>query len=72
MFYNIDKLEELEDKICNNLTIADNLSDTSGNNNLRSIWINYRSDVSTLVSVLREYKDLLIKLEEREKQNGND
>lgn len=71
MFYDIDKLKELEDKVCNNLTIADNLSDTS-DNKLRSIWINYRSDVSTLVSVLREYKDLLIKLEERERQHGND
>lgn len=71
MFYDIDKLKELEDKVCSNLTIADNLSDTS-DNKLRSIWINYRSDVSTLVSVLREYKDLLIKLEERERQNGND
>ena len=72
MFYDIDKLKELEEKFCSNLTIADNLSDTTDNNNLRSIWINYRSDVSTLVSVLREYKDLLIKLEERERQNGND
>ena len=71
MFYDIDKLKELEDKVCNNLTIADNLSDTS-DNKLRSIWINYRRDVSTLVSVLREYKDLLIKLEERERQHGND
>jgi len=71
MFYDIDKLKELEDKVCSNLTIADNLSDTS-DNKLRSIWINYRSDVSTLISVLREYKDLLIKLEERERQNGND
>ena len=71
MFYDIDKLKELEDKVCSNLTIADNLSDTS-DNKLRSIWINYRSDVSTLVSVLREYKNLLIKLEERERQNGNE
>jgi len=72
MFYDIDKLKELEDKICNNLSIADNLSDTSDNNNLRSIWINYRSDVSTLISVLREYKDLLIKIKESERQNAND
>ena len=72
MFYDIDKLTEIEDKVCNNLSIADNLSDTSSNNNLRSIWINYRTDMATMISVLREYKDLLIKLEERERQNGND
>jgi len=72
MFYDIDKLTEIEDKVCNNLSIADNLSDTSSNNNLRSIWINYRKDVSTMISVLREYKDLLIKIQESERQNAND
>ena len=71
MFYDIDKLTEIEDKVCNNLSIADNLSDTS-NNNLRSIWINYRTDMATMISVLREYKDLLITIKESEKQNGND
>ena len=71
MFYDIDKLTEIENKVCNNLSIADNLSDTN-NNNLRSIWVNYRTDVSTMISVLREYKDLLIKIKESERQNGND
>ena len=71
MFYDIDKLKELEDKFCSNLTIADNLSDTN-NNNLRSIWVNYRTDMATMISVLREYKDLLITIKESEKQNGND
>jgi hypothetical protein len=71
MFYDIDKLTEIENKVCNNLSIADNLSDTN-NNNLRSIWINYRTDMATMISVLREYKDLLITIKESEKQNGND
>lgn len=70
MFYNdIKKLEEIEKTVCDNLSTADCLNDTSSAKELKPIWINYRGDMATMVGVLREYKNLLIKLGE---VNGND
>ena len=67
MFYNdIKKLEEIEKTVSNNLSTADCLNDTSSVKELKPIWINYRSDMSTMIGVLREYKELLKKLEEIE------
>ena len=67
MFYNdIKKLEEIEKTVCDNLSTADCLNDTSSVKELKPIWINYRGDMATMIGVLREYKELLKKLEEIE------
>jgi len=68
MFYNdLEKLGEIEKTVCDHLSDADCLNDSSDSRELRKIWVNYRHDMATMVGVLREYKDLLQRLEKHEK-----
>lgn len=62
MFYDIDKLTELEKVVQDNLSTADCLNDP---NDSRPIWINYRTDMPNCLMVIREYRDLLRQLKER-------
>lgn len=71
MFYNdIKKLEEIEKTVCDNLSTADCLNDTSSVKELKPIWINYRGDMATMIGILRQYKELLKKLGEENAKNG--
>ena len=63
MFYNIEKLNELEKIVSDNLSTADCLNDSSNTKELRPIWINYRTDMPNCLMVIREYKSLLEKME---------
>ena len=68
MFFNdIKKLEEIEKTVCDNLSSADCLNDSSSAKELKPIWINYRGDMPTMIGVLREYKNLLLKVQEDKK-----
>ena len=63
MFYNIQKLNDLEKIVSDNLSTADCLNDSSSTKELRPIWINYRTDMPNCLMVIREYKNLLEKME---------
>jgi hypothetical protein len=64
MFYdNIKKLEEIENTICENLMVASVSSSTTEKEFLK-IAENYRTDMPNMVGILREYKELIIKLKE--------
>ena len=64
MFYdNIKKLEEIENTICENLMVASVNSSTTEKEFLK-IAENYRTDMPSMVGILREYKELIDKLKE--------
>jgi|TARA_R110002126_G_scaffold32369_1_gene102809 hypothetical protein len=64
MFYdNVDKLNEIEKTVCENLMTAAVTANTS-ERELLKIAHNYRSDMANMIGVLREYKELISKLEE--------
>ena len=63
MFYDIEKLNELEKVVSDNLSSADCLNDSSDPKVLRKIWINYRTDMPNCLRVVREHKELLEKLQ---------
>ena len=56
MFYNIEKLNELEKTVCENLATADNHTWKDGH---KQHWVNYRNDIPNCICVIREYKQLL-------------
>ena len=63
MFYdNVERLEVFEKKMCDNLSSADCLNDSSDVKALKEVWINYRTDMAVAVGILREYKELITKL----------
>lgn len=63
MFYdNIEKLQKIEDKVCDNLSTADCLNDSNDSKQLKQFWLNYRSDMPTMLGILREYKELIGKV----------
>tara|TARA_R110002153_G_scaffold164210_1_gene316756 strand:+ start:161 stop:373 length:213 start_codon:yes stop_codon:yes gene_type:complete len=64
MFYdNVEKLEKIEKTACENLMVASVNSKTT-EKELQQIAHNYRADMALMVGVLREYKELIAKLEE--------
>jgi len=64
MFYdNVDKLTEIETTVCENLMLAAVTANTS-ERELLKIAQNYRADMATMVGILREYKELIVKLQE--------
>ena len=65
MFYNIEKLNELEKIVSDNLSTADCLNDSSSTKELRPIWINYRTDMPNCLMVIREYRELLRQYENK-------
>ena len=56
MFYNIEKLNELEKTVCENLATADNHTWKDGH---KQHWVNYRNDIPNCICVIRECKELL-------------
>ena len=56
MFYDIEKLEELEKQVSDNLAVADN---HTWKDEHKQHWLNYRNDMPNCLAVIREYKELL-------------
>ena len=65
MFYDIEKLEELDKRVSANLMKADN---HSWNDDLKPHWLNYRTDMPNCLMVIRELKDLLRQLKTGEEK----
>jgi hypothetical protein len=64
MFYdNIEKLEKIEKTACENLMVA-SINSATTEKELLKIAENYRADMALMVGVLREYKELVVKLQE--------
>ena len=69
MYESIEKLNEIEKKICKNLMVA-SISASTTEKDLLNIAFNYRADMPNMIGILREYKDLIIRLKgEYEMQN---
>tara|TARA_B100000674_G_scaffold245590_1_gene202357 strand:- start:37 stop:237 length:201 start_codon:yes stop_codon:yes gene_type:complete len=56
MFYDIEKLNELEKELSENLMNADGKTHEK---EYRPFWINYRSDMPKCLMVIREYRSVL-------------
>ena len=65
MFYDIEKLEELDKQLSANLMKADN---HEWNDDYKIHWLNYRTDMPNCLMVIRELKDLLRQLKMREEK----
>ena len=68
MFYDIEKLNELEKVVSENLSTADCLNDSTSIKELRPIWINYRTDMPNCLMLLREYRSLLEQLKVKDER----
>jgi len=71
MFYDIEKLNELEKVVSDNLSTADCLNNSTDIKELRPIWINYRTDMPNCLMVIREYKSLLEQLKVKNDSKTN-
>ena len=56
MFYDEEKLTELEKKLSTNLMQADG---HTWKDSHKPHWVNYRNDIPNCLMVIREYRDLL-------------
>ena len=63
MFYNIEKLNELEKPFCENLATADN---HTWKDSHKPHWLNYRIDIPNCLMVIREYREILRQYENKE------
>ena len=68
MFYDLEKLNELEKVVSENLSTADCLNDSTSIKELRPIWINYRTDMPNCLILLREYRSLLEQLKVKDER----
>ena len=65
MFYDDEaKLSKIERTVCDNLMTANHTKSVT-EKELLSIAHNYRADMATMIGVLREYKSLIIAINER-------
>jgi len=71
MFYDIEKLNELEKVVSDNLSTADCLNNSTDIKELRPIWINYRTDMPNCLMVIREYRSLLEQLKVKNDSKTN-
>lgn len=71
MFYDIEKLNELEKVVSDNLSTADCLNYSTDAKVLRPIWINYRTDMPNCLMVIREYRSLLEQLKVKNDSKTN-
>ena len=62
MFYNIERLNELEKKLSENLMKADN---HTWKDSHKPQWLNYRSDIPNCLMVIREYREILRQYENK-------
>ena len=65
MFYSIEKLDELEKQLSENLMSADN---HTWNQSHKPHWINYRHDIPNCLMVIREYREILRQFETRKEK----
>ena len=56
MFYDIEKLNELEKQLSENLMKADG---HTWDQNHKPHWVNYRNDIANCLCVIREYREIL-------------
>ena len=59
MFYDEEKLTELEKKLSENLMSADN---HTWKDSHKPHWVNYRNDIPNCLCAIREYRSLLQQL----------
>ena len=59
MFYDIEKLNKLENELSENLMHADGKTHEK---EYRPFWINYRGDIPKCLMVIREYRSVLEQL----------
>ena len=72
MFYdNIEKLEKIEKTACENLMVA-SVNSATTEKELLKIAENYRTDMPNMVGILREYKELIVKLKEEKIEDSLD
>ena len=64
MFYDIERLNELEKHLSENLMQADG---KTWKDNNKPFWINYRNDIPNCLMVIREYRSLLEQLKGNQK-----
>ena len=65
MFYNIEKLDELEKQLSENLMSAEN---HTWNQSHKPHRINYRHDIPNCLMVIREYREILRQFETRKEK----
>ena len=64
MFYDIEKLTELEKTLSDNLMKADG---PTWDQNHKQHWINYRNDIPNCLCAIREYREILRSLKNENK-----
>ena len=64
MFYDIERLNELEKHLSENLMQADG---KTWNDSHKPFWVNYRNDMPKCLMVIREYRDMLEKMKGNQK-----
>ena len=64
MFYDIERLNELEKHLSENLMQADG---KTWKDSHKPFWVNYRNDMPKCLMVIREYRDMLEKLKGNQK-----
>ena len=64
MFYDIERLNELEKELSENLMQADG---KTYEKEFRPFWVNYRGDIPKCLMVIREYRSLLEQLKGNQK-----
>ena len=68
MFYDIERLNELEKELSENLMHADG---KTYEKEFKPFWINYRSDIPKCLMVIREYRSLLEQLKSQNDSKTN-
>ena len=64
MFYDIERLNELEKHLSENLMQADG---KTYEKEFRQFWVNYRSDIPNCLMVIREYRSILEQMKGNQK-----
>ena len=68
MFYDIERLNELEKELSENLMQADGKTYET---EFKPFWINYRGDIPKCLMVIREYRSLLEQLKSQNDSKTN-
>ena len=68
MFYDIERLNELEKHLSENLMQADG---KTWKDNHKPFWINYRNDIPNCLMVIREYREILRQYESKKTLEKN-
>ena len=68
MFYDIEKLNELEKELSENLMQADG---KTWEKEFRPFWVNYRNDIPNCLCVIREYRSMLEQMKAQNESRDN-